>query len=99
MLKKITCMAHLDVYEATNSGLDFYPSGNPLLDPLNMAPLSCGVKILTFSFVDGFSCMIAHFVRIFMRKTTMQEKINKKYFLSPKRGENDKNGVFLRYMS
>ena len=56
------------------------PPRNPLFHPLeNGAPgrQNEGVKILTFLFVDGFSCMIAHFVRILMGKTSMWEKFNK----------------------
>ena len=64
-----------------------------------MTPLGEGVKILTFLFVDGFSCMIAHFVRIFMRKTTMQEKINKKIFSIPQKGwKRQKLGISTLYV-
>ena len=53
------------------------PPEPPFSPPAKRRPPGEGVKILTFLFVDRFSCMIAHFVRILKGKTSMREKVNK----------------------
>ena len=58
-------------------GVTFLAPPEPPFSPRKTRrPPGAGVKILTFLFVDGFSCMIAHFVRIWMGKAYLWQKIN-----------------------